>query len=178
MCPSEDTSVPLRREKKAITSWEERRDLGRKVGGGGEWKGEGNLIWYWVREKVWSPEGQQKEWNQATSGNRRLGEPFRMHQRPWRSETLRTQRKGTLDEMPYSRERELIESIFIRKTGHQVRNGVAILQSQFWPIIVPVWNNYRDGNGEEPKEKWVQIGILLKGRSLWTLKDPISSWEN
>jgi hypothetical protein len=24
--------------------------------------GEGNLIWYWVREKDWSPEGQKKEW--------------------------------------------------------------------------------------------------------------------
>jgi hypothetical protein len=34
---------------------------------------EGNLIWYWVREKDWRPEGQQKEWEQATSGGRRLG---------------------------------------------------------------------------------------------------------
>jgi hypothetical protein len=32
-CPSEDTSVPLGREKKAITSGEGRRDLG------GKWKG-------------------------------------------------------------------------------------------------------------------------------------------
>jgi hypothetical protein len=38
--PSEDNSVPLGREKKAITSWE-----------GETWKekgmGEGNMIWYW-----------------------------------------------------------------------------------------------------------------------------------
>jgi hypothetical protein len=37
------------------------------------------------------------------------------------------------------------------------------------PIIVPVWKNYRDGNGEEPEEKKVQlqaqIGTQLKGRS-------------
>ena len=42
-CPSENTSVPLGREKKAITNGE-----------GGTWEGiggEGNLIWYWVREK-------------------------------------------------------------------------------------------------------------------------------
>jgi hypothetical protein len=49
--------------------------------GGGE-KGEGNLIWYWVREK----EGQQKECKQATSGNRRLGDPpsSRVYQGPGR----------------------------------------------------------------------------------------------
>jgi hypothetical protein len=46
--PSEDASVPLGREKKAITSQKERRDLRGK--GEGEGK-EGNLIWYWVREK-------------------------------------------------------------------------------------------------------------------------------
>jgi hypothetical protein len=30
-CPSEDASVPLGREKKAITSWEGGKDLGGKV---------------------------------------------------------------------------------------------------------------------------------------------------
>jgi hypothetical protein len=75
---------------------------------------------------------------------------------------------GTLDEMPDSRERELIEPTSSRKTGHQVRDGVATPQSHPWPIIVPVWKNYRDGNGEEPEEKKVQwqaqSGIQLKGR--------------
>ena len=37
--------------------------------------------------------------------------------------------KGTLDEMPNSRERELIEPTSSRKTGYQVRDGVAIPQS-------------------------------------------------
>ena len=52
-CPSEDASISLGREKKAITS-------GRRDGGiwEGKWLegeegvgGEDNLIWYWVREK-------------------------------------------------------------------------------------------------------------------------------
>jgi hypothetical protein len=49
-----------------------------------------------------------------------------------------------------------------------LRNGVAIPQSKLWPIIFPVWKNFRDENGEEPKEKKVQwqaqSGIQLKGR--------------
>jgi hypothetical protein len=61
-CPSEDSLVPLGREKKAITSVEGGRDLGVEVGPGRGSGGEGNLIWYWVREKDCNPEGQQKEW--------------------------------------------------------------------------------------------------------------------
>jgi hypothetical protein len=93
------------------------------------------------------------------------------------------------------RERELIELISSKKTGHQVRDGVAIPQSCLWPIIVSVWKNYRDGNGEEPEEKKVQQqaqhGIQLKGRScdltlwlrLWNahdcpLNDPTSCWKS
>jgi hypothetical protein len=82
-----------------------------------------------------------------------------------------------------------------------VRYGVAIPQSLLWPIIVPVWKNYRDGNGEEPEEKKVQqqaqSGIQLKGRPPRTdtiteamehsqkgtypdcpPKDPTSSWKS
>jgi hypothetical protein len=83
MCLSEDTSVPLGREKKEITSGERGRDIGVKVDGGGEkeWGKEGNLIWYWVREKNLSPEDHQKEWKQVTLGSRRLKGPSRMHQR-------------------------------------------------------------------------------------------------
>ena len=49
-CPSEDASVPLGREKKAITSGEGGRDQRGKVNGRAV-EEEGNLIWYWVREK-------------------------------------------------------------------------------------------------------------------------------
>jgi len=37
-----------------------------------EAEGEGNMIWYWVGEKDSIPEGQQKEWKQATLGVSRL----------------------------------------------------------------------------------------------------------
>jgi hypothetical protein len=46
-CPSEHASVPLGREKKAITSLEEGRDLGGKVyrvEGSGERRGEPDLV--------------------------------------------------------------------------------------------------------------------------------------
>jgi hypothetical protein len=33
---------------------------------------------------------------------------------------------GSIDEMPYIEERELVELISSRKTGHQVKYGVAI----------------------------------------------------
>jgi hypothetical protein len=47
-CPSEDASVPLGREKKAITGGGKKGEPERERRWGG---GEGNLIWYWVREK-------------------------------------------------------------------------------------------------------------------------------
>jgi hypothetical protein len=40
--------------------------------------------------------------------------------------------------MPYIEEMDLGESTSSRKTEHHVRDGVAIPQSQLWPIIVPV----------------------------------------
>jgi hypothetical protein len=39
-------------------------------------------------------------------------------------------KRGTLDEMPYIREKELIESTSSRKTGHQVTDGIVIPQSK------------------------------------------------
>ena len=44
----------------------------------------------------------------------------------WEVRDSQDSKGGTLDEMPYSRERELIEPTSSRKTGHQVRDGVAI----------------------------------------------------
>jgi hypothetical protein len=50
--PDEDTSVPLGREKKTITRGEGGEDLRGKVDDGGQGgRAEGNLIWYWMREK-------------------------------------------------------------------------------------------------------------------------------
>jgi hypothetical protein len=55
-----------------------------------------------------------------------------------------------------SKESELIESNHSRKTGHQVKDVVDIPQSHLWPIIVPVWKNWKDRNREKPEEKKVQ----------------------
>ena len=49
--PNEDASVPLGREKKAITTWDGRRKLRRKAHRGQGCHGEGNQIWYQVKEK-------------------------------------------------------------------------------------------------------------------------------
>ena len=52
-CPSEDSSVLLGREKIAFTRGDGERGTwkGKWTGWGGRGRGEGNLIWYWVREK-------------------------------------------------------------------------------------------------------------------------------
>ena len=47
----------------------------------------------------------------------------------WEVRDSQDSKGGTLDEMPDSRERELIEPTTSRKTEHQVRDGVAIPQS-------------------------------------------------
>jgi hypothetical protein len=50
----------------------------------------------------------------------------------WVVRELRDSKRGALDECPIvSRERELIEPTSSRKTGHQVRERVAIPQSKF-----------------------------------------------
>jgi hypothetical protein len=47
-----------------------------------------------------------------------------MYWKPGTAENVNTQREGTLDKMPNSGERELVESISIRKTGYQVEGWV------------------------------------------------------
>jgi hypothetical protein len=53
-----------------------------------------------------------------------------MYQRPRGMRDSQYSKGGTFDEMPYSRERELVEPTSSRKTGHQVSDGVAIPQSK------------------------------------------------
>ena len=48
----------------------------------------------------------------------------------WEVRYYQDSKRGTLDEMPYSREKELIEPTSSRKTGHQVRDDVSIPQSK------------------------------------------------
>jgi hypothetical protein len=101
---------------------EEWRDLGRKMDwedtGGGVRK-KGILIWYWVREENRSPEGQQKNWKKATSGHRRLGTLQNLPE-TWEVNNSQDSKGWTLDEMPDSRERDMIEPTSSWKTGHQM----------------------------------------------------------
>lgn len=46
----------------------------------------------------------------------------------WELRDSQDSKEGTLDEMTSSRERELIESTYSRKTGYQVRDVVAMSQ--------------------------------------------------
>ena len=63
-CPSEDTSIPLGREKKSITSGEGGKVLGGKVYRVvGEWGVQGNMIWYWVRERTEAIKARRKNVN-------------------------------------------------------------------------------------------------------------------
>ena len=48
----------------------------------------------------------------------------------WEVRDSQESKGGTLDKMPYIGERELRELTSSRKTGHQVRDGVAIPQSK------------------------------------------------
>jgi hypothetical protein len=56
----------------------------------------------------------------------------------WEVRDSQHSKGGTLDKMPYSRERELIDPTSSGKTGHQVRDSVSFPQSKPRPIIVPV----------------------------------------
>ena len=67
------------------------------------------------------------------NGNRQLqevGGTLQNAPETWEVRDSQDSKGGTLDEMPDSRERELIEPTSSRKTGHQVRDGVAIPQSK------------------------------------------------
>jgi hypothetical protein len=49
----------------------------------------------------------------------------------WEVRNSRNSKRGNLDEMPYSRERKLIEPTSSRNTGHQMREGRGMPQSHF-----------------------------------------------
>jgi hypothetical protein len=64
---------------------------------------------------------------------------------------------GTLDEMPNSRERELVESTSSRKTGHQVEGWSChpIVKNTDSELLLSK-KNFRDKNGGETEGKEVQ----------------------
>jgi hypothetical protein len=75
---------------------------------------------------------------------------------------------GTLDEMPNSAERELVESTSSRKTGYQVEGWGCHPTVNILTHIISVWKNWRDKSGEETEGKAVQrqaqTRIHLKGK--------------
>jgi hypothetical protein len=93
-----------------------------------------------------------------------------MYQWHGRSETLRTQREGGRDLRWNALQWEGVtfRAHLQQKDRPSSKDGIAIPQPKLWPIIVPVWKNCRDRNGEKPVEKeaqWpAQSGIQLKGR--------------
>jgi hypothetical protein len=108
------------------------------------------------------------------NGNRQFGEvegwgPVKNTSETWEVRDSQDSKGRTLDKMPNSRERGFTETTSISEAGHQGREGDAIPQSKLWPIIVPVWKNCIDVNGEEPRENKIQwqakSGIQFKGRS-------------
>jgi hypothetical protein len=103
----------------------------------GKWMGEGrgrgvgvegNLIWYWMRKRTEALRASRKNGNQQPQEIRGWG-TLQNAPETWEVKDSQESKGGTLDEMPNSRERELIEPTSSRKTRHQVRDGVAIPQS-------------------------------------------------
>jgi hypothetical protein len=62
-------------------------------------------------------------------GRWEVGETLQNVPETWEVKAFWTSNEGTL-KMPYSGEKELVEPISSRRSGHQVREGVAIPQSK------------------------------------------------
>jgi hypothetical protein len=108
-----------------------------------------------VREKDWSPEDQQKEceiggWGDPPEYTRDL-ECERLSGLKGRD--LRWSAQQYQEGTYKAHFQQEVASNGIK--GHQMKERGTPL-SQLWSIIVPVWKNYRDGNGEESEKKKVQ----------------------
>jgi hypothetical protein len=83
-----------------------------------------------IRYRLGEDRKEQNELKYATWGLwGRSGDPL---ERPesWKVRDSEDSRRGTIDEMPNSGKRELIEFTSSRKTEHQVQGWVAIQQSK------------------------------------------------
>ena len=81
-------------------------------------------------------------------GGRRWGNPLECT-RDLGGGRLSRLKGGTLDEMPYSGEKKLVEFISSRKTGQQVRDEFATPQSETLTCL----KELPDKNREKPEEK-------------------------
>jgi hypothetical protein len=113
--------VPVGREKKAITSGEGGRDLEGKVDGVGEWQegGEPDLV-------LSEGKGLRTSRKNGNKQPQEIGGWGTIQNAPetWEVRDSHDSKGGTIDEMPYSRERELLETTSSRKTGHQLMDGL------------------------------------------------------
>jgi hypothetical protein len=102
----------------------EREGPGRESGPDGcKWREEGNLIWYWVRERTEALRASRKNGNRQCQEIGGWGDPSEY------TRDMGTERFSGLEGRDLrfnSRERELIEPTSSREAGHQVRDGVAI----------------------------------------------------
>jgi len=114
--------------KKGITKGEEGRRtwVGKATGRGRE---EHDYM-LGVGEQGWNSEGQYKNGKRQPQEVGGWDDPLECTRDLGRLVTFRTQREGTLDETPHSGERELVEPTYSRKTGHQMRDGLARPQSK------------------------------------------------
>ena len=111
--PSEDASILLGREKKAISRGRGREEPGCSRGGEGE---NGNIIRYW----------EARNRSEALRASRMNGK--RQPQEVGGGNAQDS--KGEIDEMPNSGERKLVESTSRRKTGHQLEGWLLTFHSQ------------------------------------------------
>ena len=102
--------------------WGEREREREGTGWERRWGKKENIIWYWVGQKVWSPEGQEKEWKQAHPELGVCGGPSRMFERPVRLDSQDI-KGGNLNEIPYSGEKELVEPTSIWKMASSEGKG-------------------------------------------------------
>ena len=64
-----------------------------------------------------------------------VGENLQNVTETWEVRDSQNSKIGTLDEIPYTWERKLVEPTSSRKTGHQVRDVVVIPHSNFDPSL-------------------------------------------
>ena len=74
----------------------------------------------------------------------------------WEFRDSQDSKGGTLDEMFYSGERELVEPTSSRKTKYQVREWGCYPTVKILAHNSSCLKELRDGNGEKPEEKKVQ----------------------
>jgi hypothetical protein len=135
----------------------EREGPGRENGWGKgvRVRGESDLLL--AGRKDWSPEGM-------ANGNRQL----QSQEIGGGGDLPECTRDLEGEILSWLKGRDIIEPTSKQEDRASNEGEGAIPQSQLWPIIVPVWKNYRNGNGEKSKENMVhqqaQSGIQLMGR--------------